>query len=121
METMYRPEILEIYSEKPNYGELKTKTHEFLLKNPGCEDIIKIDLEIKDGKVVDARFSGKTCFISQVSASVILDNIKGMETKKIMNLGKVDVDGFLGMSVISTRVGCELFPLEAVKRCLKNA
>jgi nitrogen fixation NifU-like protein len=114
--TMYKQEILEIYSEKPNYGSLNKKTHEINLENPSCKDKIKIELEIEDKKVKDARFSGKTCFITTVSASKLLEKVKGMKVKKIKELTKKDMDKFLGIDVIPTRINCEMLPLKALKK-----
>ena len=39
-------------SEKENYGELSSKTHQVSHINPVCDDIVTIDLEIRDGKVL---------------------------------------------------------------------
>ena len=116
MESMYKKHILELYSEKPYFGELKNKTHEIKLKNPGCNDEIIIQLEIKNNKIIDARFSGNTCFISTISASALLDNVIGKNISVIKKLTKKDIDSFLGIEILSTRVNCELFPLEALKR-----
>ena len=116
-DTMYRREIMDLYSEKPNFGILKNKTHEIKMKNPGCEDEIIIQLSLdKSGKIADAKFSGVTCFISTISASAILENIKGMTLDEVKKLSKKDIDKFLGINVIPTRINCELLPLEALKK-----
>jgi len=116
-DTMYKRHIMELYSEKPNYGTLKNKTHDIKLKNPGCQDEITIQLEInKKGVIKDAKFSGITCFISTIAASALLENIKGMTLEQVKKLNKKDIDSFLGINVIPTRINCELLPLEALKR-----
>jgi len=118
-ETMYKEELMDIYCEKPNYGRLDEKTNTIKLKNPGCEDEITIDLQIKKGKIIDAKYSGHTCIISTISASLILESIKGKKINEVLSLNKKDVDKFLGIEIIPTRIKCALFPLEAVKKCLK--
>lgn len=115
--TMYKREIMELYSEKPNFGEIKNPDYEIKLKNPGCQDEIKIQIKTnKNGKITDAKFSGTTCFISTISSSAILKNIKGMTLEQVKKLKKEDIDKFLGINVIPTRIKCELFPLEAIKK-----
>lgn len=116
MENIYKERILELYSERPNFGELKDKTHEVSHRHPSCNDEITIQLKIEGKKVIDARFSGKLCFISMVSAEVLTENIKGMNIEDIKNLKKEDIDKFLGTEITSTRMGCELFPLDALKK-----
>lgn len=114
--TMYKRHIMELYSEKPNFGEIENPTHTIKLKNPVCNDEIKIDLIIKDNKIQDAKFSGKTCFISTISASTLLENIKGLTLKETQKLTQNDLDKFLGIEIIPTRIKCELLPLEALKK-----
>jgi len=115
---IYREELLDLYCKKPNFGKLKKKTHEASLKNPSCDDIITLEIEVKAGKIKNAKFSGKTCLISTISASVLTEKIKGMEVEDIFKLQKKDLDKFLGTEVILTRASCELLPLEAVKKAL---
>lgn len=115
--SMYAEEIMEIYSEKPNFGELKNKTHEVTLKNKGCNDKFTLELEVdKDNKINDAKFKGSGCVISTVSASLITEKIKGMDLNKAKNLSKDDVDKLLGVKILPTRVKCELLALEALRR-----
>lgn len=117
-QTMYRREIMELYSEKPNFGILKNHDYEIKLKNPGCNDeiIIQIKINKKTNKITDAKFSGTTCFISTISSSAILKNIKGMTIEQVKKLKKEDIDKFLGINIIPTRIKCELLPLEAIKK-----
>lgn len=115
---LHREELLDLYCKKPNFGKLKKKTHEASLKNPSCDDILNIELEVVNGKIKDAKFYGKTCLISTISASVLTEKIKGMKVGDIFKLQKTDLDKFLGTEVILTRASCELLPLEAIKKAL---
>jgi nitrogen fixation NifU-like protein len=116
MESMYQEHILDLYERRPNFGKLKNKTHELKHKNPICNDEITLDLEVKEGKIVDARFYGISCFISTVSAAALTEKIKGMKISDIQRLNKEDMDKFLGINIIPTRIACELLPLEALKK-----
>lgn len=115
-DSIYKEEIMEIYSEKPNFGKIQDKTHSAKLKNPGCEDEFTIELKIEDGKIKDARFHGKGCVISTVSACILLDKIKGMKLDDAKKLSKKDIDKLLGIEIIPTRIKCELLPLETLRR-----
>lgn len=116
MNNIYRERILELYSERPNFGELGDRTHEIIHRNNLCNDEIIIDLRVINGKIDDVKFRGKLCFVSMVSAEALAENIKGMTIKEVRELNKQDIDKFLGVEISSTRVGCELFPLEALKK-----
>ncbi len=116
MNNIYRARILELYTERPNFGILNDKTHEIYHKNNSCNDEIFIDLKIDQNKIIDLRFRGKLCFVSMVSAEILAEKVKGMTIGEIKKLTKEDIDKFLGIEITSTRAGCELFPLEALKK-----
>ncbi len=116
MKPIYEKQMLELYAEKPNFGKLDKKTHQVKLKNISCADEITIDLQIKNNIVLDAKYYGKTCFVSTISASILLENIRGKTLDEIKKMTKKDIDELLGMKIIETRINCELLPLEALKR-----
>ena len=114
--SIYKEHILEIYESKLNQGHLASKTHELKHKNPVCNDEITLELEVKDGKIIDAKFNGITCFISTIAASALTEKIKGMKIEDIKKITKEDMDKFIGSEIIPTRIACELMPLEALKK-----
>jgi nitrogen fixation NifU-like protein len=116
MENLYRERIIDLYANKKNFGKLNGRTHEIKHKNPFCDDEIVIELKVEKGKIVDAKFSGRTCFVSAVSAEVLMEKIKGMKVEKLDSLSKKDIDEALGFEINATRAGCEVFPLDALKK-----
>lgn len=61
--------------------------------NPSCGDDITLQLKIKDGQIEDASFQGVGCAISQASASMMIDLIKGRGLDEATKLAET----FLGM------------------------
>jgi nitrogen fixation NifU-like protein len=61
--------------------------------NPSCGDEITLELREKDGIIEDAGFTGIGCAISQASASIMIDLIKGKTTKEALHLANL----FFGM------------------------
>ena len=64
-------EILKIASENNSNKCIKNHTHRSKLKNPLCGDEIKINLIIKEDKVIDFGYEGKSCIYCQASASLL--------------------------------------------------
>src|SRR3989344_3395881 len=95
-----RERMLELYEDRSNFGELKNKTHEVRHNNPICNDEVKIDLRIEDGKIVDAKFSGINCFISVISSVALLEKIKGMQIEDVKKLNKKDIDKLIGSEIL---------------------
>ena len=45
--------------------------------NPSCGDDLTLQLNVEDGIIKDAAYTGSGCAISQASASMMIDIIKG--------------------------------------------
>ncbi len=118
---IYKEHILDLYKNPHNKGNLNNSTHEFSKNNSLCGDEIKIQLIIKNNKIIDARFSGQGCAISQASASLLTDKIKNLSINKIKKFSKKDILNLLKIPISYTRIKCALLPLEALKESLKNA
>ena len=78
LEDLYREIILDHYRNPRNRGKLPTppavRSEGF---NPLCGDEVQVYLDVHDGVVDDIRISGQGCSISQSSASMMSQAIKG--------------------------------------------
>lgn len=61
--------------------------------NPSCGDDITLQLRVKDGVIEDVGFMGAGCAISQASASLMIDILKGKSVAEAKEL----IDIFFGM------------------------
>ncbi len=77
LDDLYREVILDHYSRPRNKGTLDPADIVREGANPLCGDEIRLALVVRDGIVRDVRFDGKGCSISQASASMMTDRIKG--------------------------------------------
>jgi len=72
----------EHYRRPHNFGVLDTPTASYEGSNPLCGDRITMMLGVSDGVVRDVAFTGRGCAISQASASLLTDEIKGKTVEK---------------------------------------
>ena len=79
-------EILKIASNTNNFKDLKKYTHYSKLKNSLCGDEIHIKLVIKNHKIINFGYQGKSCIYCQASASMLADKLVSYKTKKIQEL-----------------------------------
>ena len=63
--------ILDIASDTDNNRDIKNHTHFSKLKNSLCGDEILIKLIIKNEKIIDFGYQGKSCVYCQASASLL--------------------------------------------------
>lgn len=74
---LYRELILEHYKNPRNHGPIPAAPIHVEGVNPVCGDEIHIDMNVDDGVIKDIGFWGAGCSISQSSASMMTDRLKG--------------------------------------------
>ena len=79
-------EILKIASDTDNNRDIKNHTHHSKLKNPLCGDEIQIKLVIKDERLVDFGYQGKSCVYCQATVSLLSKNLINSKKSKINEL-----------------------------------
>ena len=121
MDDLYRDEILEHYRNPHNFGTLETPTTAKEGANPLCGDRITLMLAINDqGTVEDVAFTGRGCAISQASASMLTDEIKGKPLAEIAHLGRQDVLDNLGIEISPARMKCAMLSLETLRSAVAD-
>ena len=61
--------------------------------NPSCGDEITLELQVEEGKVKDAAFTGAGCAISQASTDIMIDLMRGKSVEEARGL----TEKFIGM------------------------
>ena len=64
-------EIIKFASDTDNNKLIKNYTHHSKLKNALCGDEVQIKLIIKNDKIIDFGYQGKSCIYCQASASLL--------------------------------------------------
>ena len=121
MDDLYRDEILEHYRRPHNFGTLESPDASSEGANPLCGDRITLMLGIDDGGVIDeVAFTGRGCAISQASASMLTDRVRGQSLAEVARLGRQDVLDELGIEISPARLKCALLSLETLRRALAD-
>ncbi len=121
MDSLYRDEILEHYRRPHNFGTLEQPDVSYEGSNPLCGDRITLMLDLDDsGHVADVAFTGRGCAISQASASLLTDTVRGQSTEDLLQLGKDDVLDLLGIEISPARLKCALLSLDTLQRALSE-
>ena len=138
MNSLYQQLILDHYRKPRNKGELPEKTVEIHMANPVCGDEIRLQLQIEDGRIVDARHVGQGCSISQAAVSMMTNLLKDKELSeagvlaekftammhgdetmaKDRSLG--DLRALQGVSKFPVRIKCALLAFDALQEAIKK-
>ena len=118
--SLYQDLILDHYRNPRNQGVLKAPTHLAAANNPTCGDRLEMQLSVKNGIIADVKFSGSGCAISQASASLLSEFVKG---KTIAGASALDTGGLLallGVSLSPNRLKCALLSLETFSKAVNS-
>jgi nitrogen fixation NifU-like protein len=104
LEDLYREIILDHYRTPRNRGELPVPPARHAEgHNPLCGDEITVYLDVVDDTVVDVKVSGQGCSISQSSASMMSQAVKGKSlpdvralVRKFKGMMSIEVEGVDG-------------------------
>lgn len=134
---LYRELILDHYRRPRNHGPLAAPTVQAEGVNPVCGDEIHLDLAIDDGVIADLGFWGQGCSISQSSASMLTERLKGRPLAEAEEVaGKVrsmlvegaspdpslgDLEALEGVAKLPVRVKCALLAWNVLLEALRQA
>lgn len=136
--SLYQELILDHYKNPRNRGALEDANARAHLKNPTCGDEIHLQLRVEDDRIVDARFVGDGCSISQSSVSMMTQLVKGKTMEEARALAERfsemmhgdrdaardkslgDLRALAGVSKFPVRVRCATLAWNALTDALKE-
>ena len=121
MDDLYRDYILEHYRHPHNFGTLEAPTAKYEGANPLCGDRITMFLGVEDGIVKEVAFTGRGCAISQASASLLTDEVKGKTVQEVEKLTPEDLLELIGVEISPARLKCALLSLDTLSHALTDA
>lgn len=119
---LYQETILDHSRHPRHFHAMEEATHECEGHNPLCGDTVKVYLHVgEDDTITDISFEGKGCAISQASASLMTDILKGRTRTEAEKLIEAFVhmakgEGIEGLSeedeeTLSVLAGVSAFPM----------
>lgn len=120
MDDLYRDYILEHYRRPHNFGVIEEPSATFEGANPLCGDRITMQLAVKDGVVSGIGFTGRGCAISQASASLLTDEVKGKPVEAVAAIQAVDLLDLLGIEISPARLKCAMLSFDSLQHLLAD-
>ncbi len=80
-----------------------------------------MQLELDGNNTVkDVKFNGQGCAISQASASMLTELVKGKTVDDARKISKEDILSLIGGQLTAVRLKCALLPLKVLKTGVYN-
>ena len=118
VDDLYRDYILEHYRRPHNFGVLEQPSASIEGNNPLCGDRITLQLHVTDGVVDQVAFTGRGCAISQASASLLTDEIKGKPVADVADFRADDLLDLLGIDISPARLKCAMLSHDTLQKAL---
>lgn len=118
---MYQEQILDHYKSPRNFGKIEDADVHARDSNPLCGD--EIDLYLKlDGqnRVADVKFEGRGCAISQASASMLTQALKGKSMEEVEKIDREFILNKLGIPLSAVRLKCALLSVHILKLAIQQ-
>jgi nitrogen fixation protein NifU and related proteins len=96
LSALYQELILDHYRRPRNKGTLEHADASVEMKNPLCGDEIYLQVAFEGSSVCDLKFAGRGCSISQASASMMTQLVKGKSAEEIETIRSRFRDLMLG-------------------------
>ena len=123
MDNLYRDFILEHYRNPHNKGVLDPHDLHFADSNPTCGDEMSMTLLLDDAKgaIADIAFDGRGCAISQASASIMTDGLRGLSLDEVLALDPREVIADLGVPIGPARLKCALLGYKVLQGAVQGS
>jgi len=135
LEDLYREIILDHYRTPRNKRRGVEGAVEVKHDNPLCGDELLLAVDVNDGEVADVAFDGRGCSISQASASMMTEAVRGKTVKDALGLAETvrlmmhgespsedlgDLMALEGVAKFPVRVKCALLAWMALRDALEQ-
>src|ERR1051325_9934785 len=118
MDDLYRDYILENYRRPHNFAVIDNPPTSHEGANPLCGGRITVQLGIHNGVVDRVGFTGRGCAISQASASLLTDEIKGKKVDEVAAFRADDLLDLLGIEISPARLKCAMLSHDTLQKAL---
>lgn len=136
LDDLYRRVIMDHYKNPRNRGEMNEEVVTINLNNPTCGDRISLQLQVVDGIVANAKFTGDGCSISMSSASMMTEAVKGKSCEQALDMANrfsslmkgenvefeenEDIEALSGVNKFPARIKCATLAWNALRKGIEE-
>jgi nitrogen fixation protein NifU and related proteins len=112
---MYQQKLMDHYRSSAHRGVVQNPTFSSKVHNPSCGDTVAVAGRVIDGILVELKFTGAGCVISQAAASLLCEAMEGKPYADVARVTPETMQQLLGTQLGPTRLRCALLALEALQ------
>lgn len=118
---MYSEKVLDHYNNPRNVGSMdkaSTDVGTGIVGAPECGDVMKLQIKVKDNKIVDAKFKTFGCGSAIASSSLATEWIKGKTIDEAEKISNSDISEELSLPPV--KIHCSVLAEDAIKAAISD-
>ena len=117
----YSDKVLDHYENPRNVGKMDDNDPSVgtgMVGAPACGDVMKLQIKVEDGIIVDAKFKTYGCGSAIASSSLVTEWVKGMTLETAGNIKNTDLATELALPPV--KIHCSVLAEDAIKAAIHN-
>ena len=117
----YSEKVLEHYENPRNVGTFDPKKDNIgtgMVGAPACGDVMRLQIEVEEGIITDAKFKTYGCGSAIASSSLVTEMVKGMTLDEASAVKNMDIVEELALPPV--KIHCSVLAEDAIKSAIKD-
>jgi nitrogen fixation NifU-like protein len=117
----YSDKVLDHYENPRNVGTLDKNSSDVgtgMVGAPACGDVMKLQIEVNDGIIIDAKFKTYGCGSAIASSSLVTEWLKGKNLDEAQAIKNSDIASELALPPV--KIHCSVLAEDAIKAAIKD-
>jgi nitrogen fixation NifU-like protein len=117
----YSEKVLDHYSNPKNVGALdksKPNVGTGLVGAPECGDVMRLQIEVNDGIITDAKFKTFGCGSAIAASSLATEWLKGRTIEEALTIDNMDLVEELALPPV--KIHCSVLAEDAIKSAIND-
>ncbi len=117
----YSEKVLDHYSNPKNVGTLdksKQNVGTGLVGAPECVDVMRLQIEVNDGLITDAKFKTFGCGSAIAASSLATEWLKGMSLEEAVKMDNMSLVEELNLPPV--KIHCSVLAEDAIKSAVND-
>jgi nitrogen fixation NifU-like protein len=117
----YSDKVIDHYEHPRNVGSLDKSSAEVgtgVVGAPECGDVMKLQIQVEDGVIVDAKFKTFGCGSAIASSSLATEWLKGRSLQEATEIRNSDIAQELALPPV--KIHCSVLAEDAIKQAIAD-
>tara|TARA_B100002019_G_C21065255_1_gene496160 strand:+ start:261 stop:644 length:384 start_codon:yes stop_codon:yes gene_type:complete len=117
----YSDKVIDHYEKPRNVGSFNSTDNNIgtgLVGAPECGDVMKLQIQVEDDKIVDAKFKTFGCGSAIAASSLATEWVKDKSIDEAMELSNVEIVEELSLPPV--KIHCSVLAEDAIKAAISD-